>query len=92
MNPLDEKVIQIASALDKEFWNRYDELTDNFPDTIQSSYLRTFIIQVSISTIVTNYLLGFSKSDRQLEVEEIVSHFRTMELKLRDLPDHPPDS
>lgn len=81
----EKLVIQIADQLDLNFWEKWKTDTSIFPDTEEGWQLQLFVIQISLATIVSKYLLGFKARRRRDELEALIKDFRTIEISLRDI-------
>lgn len=82
---IEKKICEIVEKLDSSFWELWNKEIDIFPDVEEADYLKMLILQVALSTIVSNYLLGYDRSCRTEELEIMIDHFRSIEMRLRDI-------
>lgn len=84
MSDLDERILDISDEIHKHFWDVTNDLTKDFPDISNSSDVKLSIIQMTITTLFTNYLLLYPKSCRSNLLEDIVEELRQIEINFRD--------
>lgn len=82
---IPEKIIEITTQLDRDFWEAWRELTDDFPDIDNMNYLKLVVLQTSLTTIVLNYIIGFRKEVRVEELENFITRLREIEAQVRDI-------
>ena len=86
MTPLaHKKLIQIVEHLDSQFWIKWLEMTENFPDTEDAIEVKGSSVESSIVTIFGNYILGYEPEDRYQALERMISHLRKLEAAVRDI-------
>ena len=84
MTNIPDKVLEAVAKLDINFWDQWEDIVSDFPDTEECDKYKIIIVQSAVSSIISKYLMGYEKENRSCHLEHLIKHLRLIESQTRD--------
>ncbi len=82
----EKKVLEISQKLEAAFWDKYDRIVANAPDTTSADTVIYEGAKHSLVFMVMHYVLGFEPSKRVEMLEQFMQHVQMNVFLNLDLP------